>query len=153
MRNRTTKIYPMTNYKSAGERTIEDFLLDARIKYEHEPGIIVNDRGYQRIWYPDFGIPEYAMFIEYFGMKNDNVYDNGTKHKLKTYKENLIDVIAIYPSTLKGNYQQHILNEIYRTSNNRLLSLEEKIYRFEHPANKTNRHHSYHRNSNGYRRF
>ena len=117
--------------KSAGERTIADFLTNIRIKYNYEPAVLINDSGYNRIWYPDFGLPDYSVFIEYFGIKNDPVYDKETDYKLDAYSRNGIDVIPVYPSTLRGNFQGYILGEVYRTTNNRLLDLEEKIFRFE----------------------
>ena len=44
--------------KSRGERTIATFLDSVKIKYNYEPGILIKDRGYNRIYYPDFGRPK-----------------------------------------------------------------------------------------------
>ena len=41
-------------YKSEGERKIASLLDKLDIRYNYEPGILVNDSGYQRIRYPDF---------------------------------------------------------------------------------------------------
>ena len=115
-------------YKSKGERTIATFLDSVKLKYNYEPGILIKDRGYQRIYYPDFGLPKYDVFIEYFGIENNPVYDDRQRHKLKTFKENDIDVISVYPSTLKGNYQKYILHGIHQCVYDRLSDLEKKIY-------------------------
>ena len=133
-------IYSMRNeYKSKGERTIASFLDSVKIKYNYEPGILIKDRGYNRIFYPDFGLPRYDVFIEYFGIENDPVYDEGTRYKLKTFKENDIDVISLYPATLKGNYQEYILNELHRNVSGRMSDLEQTIanyssHRFSRPV-------------------
>ena len=115
-------------YKSEGERKIAALLDRLDIKYNYEPGILVNDGGYQRIWYPDFKLPQYSVFIEYLGIENDLQYDERTKHKLDTYRKMGIDVIPIYPSTLQGNYKRYIVGEIHRIISNRLSDLESKIY-------------------------
>ena len=114
-------------YKSKGEQTIASFLDSVNIKYNYEPGILIKDRGYSRIWYPDIGLPKYEVFIEYFGIENDPVYDERTRHKLETFRENDIDVISVYPSTLRGDYQDYILNELHRNVSGRMSELERTI--------------------------
>lgn len=114
-------------YKSKGEQTIATFLDSVNIRYIYEPGVLVNDNGYKRIWYPDMGLPKYDVFIEYFGIENDPVYDERTRHKLKTFRENDIDVISMYPTTLKGNYQEYILHELHRNVSGRMSDLERVI--------------------------
>ena len=115
------------DYKSRGERTIASFLDSVKIRYNYEPGILINDRGYQRLWYADFRLPIYDVFIEYFGIESDPFYDERTQHKLETYKKNEIDIISVYPSTLKGNYQEYILNELHRNVSGRMSALEQTI--------------------------
>jgi hypothetical protein len=115
-------------YKSVGERRIARMLDDVGIDYVYEPGLLVNDAGMQRIWYPDFGLPQYGMYLEYFGMVNDPAYDARTRHKLDVYRENKIDVISVYPENLKGNYCGRILNEVHQTMQHRLSDLESKLY-------------------------
>ncbi len=115
------------DYKSRGERTIATFLDSVNIRYIYEPGILVKDRGYSRIWYPDMCLPRYDVFIEYFGIENDPVYNERTQHKLKTFKENDIDVISVYPATLRGNYKDYILNELHLNVSGRMSELERMI--------------------------
>ena len=114
-------------YKSRGERTIASFLDSVKLKYVYEPVVVVNDRGYERRWYPDFGLPRYDVFIEYFGIENNPVYSERTRYKLETFKENDIDVISVYPATLRGNYQNYILNELHRNVSGRMSELERTI--------------------------
>jgi hypothetical protein len=117
-------------FQSEGERKIAAFLERYDIPYRYQPATLVNDRGYQRIWYPDFGLHKYSVFIEYFGMENDPVYDQRTRHKLDAYRKSDIAVVPVYPVTLKGNYEKTILKGIHQTVQNRVTDLEYKIKRF-----------------------
>ena len=70
------------NFKSKGEIKIADFLDETGIKYLYEQGILVEDyQQKQRIWYPDFYLPEFGMYIEYFGVVNDREYEKGIHKK------------------------------------------------------------------------
>lgn len=60
-------------------------------------------------------------------MENDPVYDERTNHKMETYRENEIDIIPVYPYTLKGNYHEYIKWGIYCTVFDRLKRLEDQI--------------------------
>jgi hypothetical protein len=122
-------------YKSKGERTIASFLDSVKIKYVYEPVVVVNDKSYERRWYPDFGLPKYDVFIEYFGIENDPVYDERTRYKLETFHENYIDVISVYPSTLRGKYQDYILNELHRNVSGRMSDLERTITNYSSHCN------------------
>ena len=122
-------------YKSRGERTIASFLDSVKFKYNYEPVVLVNDKGYERRWYPDFALSKYDVFIEYFGIENDPVYDERTRYKLKTFKENDIDVISVYPATLRGNYQDYILNELHRNVSGRMSDLERTINNYSSHRN------------------
>jgi len=133
-------IVSKNSYKSGGERKIAAFLDRAGIKFEYEAGVAIRERGYQRIWYPDFKLPEYNLFIEYLGIEQSPQYDQKSNYKLKTYQTNGIDVLALYPQDLKNGYEQKILKTIHN-------NLYQKVARIE------NRLHSYGRNrSFGYRR-
>ena len=51
------------HFKSEGERRIAYFLDDNRIRYQYEPGVLVNTAyDKPRIWYPDFHLPEFASY-------------------------------------------------------------------------------------------
>lgn len=123
------KYYPTRYiYKSEGERRIARMLEDSRIDFVYEPGLLVNDAGKQRIWYPDFGLPRYAVYIEYFGLENDPVYAARTHQKLEVYRENRIEVVPLYPGTLRGDYRSHVLHEVRQIQQARLADLESVIY-------------------------
>jgi len=116
-----------SSFKSRGERSIADFLESARIDYMYEPGVLVVDRGYQRLWYPDLGLPQYDVFIEYFGIEQDPEYDARSRHKLSTYQKNHIDVIPVYLHHLKADYGGYILDELHRCVSGRMSQLERTI--------------------------
>ena len=56
-------------FKSRGERKIAAFLDKNNIKYKYESGVLIyQTKNQPRIWYPDFKLPEFSTFIEYYGM-------------------------------------------------------------------------------------
>ena len=67
----------LLKFKSEGERRIASFLKDNSIKYQYEPGVLVNSWEHKpRIWYPDFYLPEFGTYIEYFGLAGRQNYDS-----------------------------------------------------------------------------
>lgn len=117
------------HFKSEGERKIAYFLDDNSIRYQYEPGVLVNSSyDKTRIWYPDFYLPAFASYIEYFGMVGKESYDEGIKTKLSTYQQMGMDVISIYPWTFSGDWQQYIMNELEKTTLRRYNDLKSKKY-------------------------
>jgi hypothetical protein len=122
---RTNRIH----FKSEGERQIAYFLDDNSIRYQYEPGVLINDlHDKPRIWYLDFGLPEFASYIEYFGLAGKSNYDEGIKTKLSTYKQMEMDVIPVYPWTFRENWPQYIMKELEKITLRRCDSLKAKKY-------------------------
>ena len=116
-------------FKSEGERRIARFLDDNAIRYHYEPGVLVKPYDDKpRIWYPDFHLPEFAAYIEYFGLIGKQNYDEGVKTKLSTYRQMGLDVIPIYPWTFTDNWQAYIMTELERTTLHRYNCLKSKKY-------------------------
>ncbi len=111
-------------YKSKGERIIADFLESINLPYNYEQGVLIRDRGYQRIWYPDFNLPDFNIYLEYFGREKDPHYDTSIKYKLATYQENNIDIIPVYPETLIADFGSYLSDEIYLSLHSKLTGLE-----------------------------
>ncbi|EFK08165.1 conserved domain protein [delta proteobacterium NaphS2] len=87
-------------FKSEGERRIAYFLNENAIRYQYETGVLVHaDDHKPRIWYPDFYLPEFGTYIEYYGLKGKRNYDSGIKRKETTYKRMGLEVIPVYPYT------------------------------------------------------
>ena len=114
-------------YKSKGEKTIAKLLNQYGIKFEYEPDIYLKEENKRYIWHPDFFLPEYQTIIEYFGIRGDDNYANGTKRKKKLYYQNHYNLIPVYPETLKKNYQTYILKNLHNYQKNKLIDLERKI--------------------------
>ena len=66
---------------------------------------------------PDFFLPEYDIYVEFWGMIDNEKYkENIFKPKMKIYKSNLIDMISLYPRNLENlerDFHQKLL-EIVR---------------------------------------
>ncbi|MEP0824446.1 MAG: hypothetical protein HRF40_03080 [Nitrososphaera sp.] len=99
--------------KSGGEKMIADYLHAHNIKYEYEKP--ASDSSNRRvISRPDFYLPEYDIYVEYWGMVNTEEpskrreYVKGMEWKMARYRENGLRVISIYPKDL-GN-----LDSIFR---------------------------------------
>lgn len=117
------------HFKSEGEHRIAYFLEDNSIRYQYEPGVLIHDpHDKVRIWYPDFGLPEFASYIEYFGMAGKPDYDEGVKTKLSTYKQMEVDVIPFYPWMFQENWQRYIMTELEKINLRRYDSLKAKKY-------------------------
>ena len=91
--------------KSGGEKLIANYLHDHNIIYEYEKP--VTDYSNRKISRPDFYLPEYDLYIEYWGMINTKdkmkrqEYIRGMKWKIAKYHENGVKFISIYPEDLQ----------------------------------------------------
>ena len=118
-----------THFKSEGERKIAGFLDGNSIRYLYEPAVLLKgpyDK--TRIWYLDFQLPEFAIYIEYFGLAGKQDYDEGIKTKLSAYKRMQMDVIPFYPKMFRENWQQHIMTELEKIALRRYDDLKSKKY-------------------------
>lgn len=133
-------MYQNNDYKSEGERVIAQVLDSMKIRYEHEAGVLINNRNYQRIWYPDFKLSDYSIYLEYFGITRNPNYDSQTRHKLDIYTQNGIDVIPVYPETLQTDFDRYLLDEIYTSIHSRLTGLERTVnnYRSKNAGYRSN---------------
>ena len=117
------------NFKSDGERRIA-YLLDTNsIKYRYESGVLINPpKSQPRIWYPDFYLPEFKTYIEYYGMAGHKQYDRGIKTKESTYTKTGIDVISVYPWMFSKDWQGYIMRELNRGILQKYRHLRRKPY-------------------------
>ena len=77
--------------RSRGEKEIADFLSRQGIRFIYEPRILL---GVYRV-HPDFYLPEFDIYIEYFGME-DADYQRKAAYKRGEYKRNGFLLIALY---------------------------------------------------------
>ena len=116
-------------FKSEGERKIAKFLQKNSIKYHYEPGVLVNSVYEKpRIWYPDFYLPEFGTYIEYYGLAGRQNYDRGINVKESTYSKIGLAVIPVYPWTFAENWQRYIMKELEKITVQRFRALKVKPY-------------------------
>jgi DNA helicase-4 len=94
--------------KSGGEKAIADFLTLRRIRYEYEPlveaGVWIFS---QKVSRPDFYLPDYDLYVEYWGMvdvadaDDREKYVRSMKWKMRQYHELGVRFISIYPRDLR----------------------------------------------------
>lgn len=104
------------------ERQIGDLLTQRHIPFVYEKPTAVMDRGLMRLLYPDFSL-QYGMLIEYFGINGNKNYMEQAKHKLRVYQANQLDTIPLYPSDIIPGWQDHLVDRIGHTLENRLRAL------------------------------
>ena len=125
------------NFKSEGERRIAYFLDHNSIRYQYEPGVLVaSPNGKPRIWYPDFFLPEFGTYIEYFGLAGGQDYDQGIRRKQEVYSSMRLDVISVYPWTFCEDWQEYIMRQLQRTAIRRYRKLMAKPYWSRHRSAK-----------------
>ena len=120
-------------FKSQGERRIAYFLDNYSIKYLYEPAVLVNSVDEKpRIWYPDFHLPEFGTYIEYYGLAGEKNYDRGIETKQSVYSKMGMEVISVYPWMFAENWKKYILKELERNTLRRYKNLTAKLYRTQH---------------------
>ena len=60
----------------------------------------------------DFYLPEFGMYVEYFGIVNNPEYDKGIRVKRNVYSKMGMDVIEIYPQMFARNWKEYLINKI-----------------------------------------
>ena len=81
-----------------------------------------------RLWYPDFYLPEFGSYIEYYGLAGRENYDRGIKTKQSVYSRMGLSVIPVYPWTFAENWQDYIMRELRQTVIRRYDDLMSKPY-------------------------
>ncbi|MDD5086711.1 MAG: hypothetical protein PHV16_03070 [Candidatus Nanoarchaeia archaeon] len=102
--------YKKNNYDSKAEKEIAAYFKRKNIIYNHHPNIKVP----KTFWIftlpflnitlePDFFLPEFNVFIEYWGLiENKDYKEKSYKFKKKLYKENDLELISLYPKNIKN---------------------------------------------------
>ena len=93
--------------RSNSERVIADYFSRSGIRYVYETPAM-SRWGIRRISRPDFYLPDYGAYVEYWGLVNlpDNFarsrYERSMRWKIAQYRQNGIRFVSLYPSEL-GN--------------------------------------------------
>ncbi len=80
------------NVRNRSEKRIADFLHKKNITFEYEKKLRLNNR----IYYPDFFLPDFNVYIEFFGWCHIPEYQSKVNEKISTYRENNIKCIYLY---------------------------------------------------------
>lgn len=95
--------------KSRSEKRIADYLYRNNIQYEYEkPAFTRGWIFHDKIANPDFYLPEYDVYIEYWGLvdaKNNHVryeYTRIMKWKMAQYHQNKIKFMSLYPNNMEN---------------------------------------------------
>ena len=130
------------NYKSEGEKRIGTYLQERKINFSYERPVAVVDSGKQKLWYPDFFLDNYHVLIEYLGMNGNQESAKINDYKRGVYRANRFDVIEVYPTDFKGDWQHKIDSGIRNTLERRVRDYASKP-RYggaSHSSAKTYRH-------------
>jgi hypothetical protein len=103
-----------------GEKETADFLSSLKIYWKfHHPVTISDEESLQRIYYPDFFLPEFGVFVEVCGADREKEY----KRRKKIYFDNNIKVIFL--ETFKDNYKwkSHFLEYLFKIQIDRMMIL------------------------------
>ena len=116
-------------YRSEGERRVAYFLEENQIRYQYEPGVLVKSpEGQPRIWYPDFYLPEFGAYIEYYGLAGRGSYDSGIRRKKQVYKTMEYEVIDLYPWSFAEDWRGYVMSELRSVVERRYQRLLGKPY-------------------------
>ena len=100
---------PHKNFDSKGEEIIAEYFERKNIRYNLHPVIKLP----KQFWvfnipfahfklHPDFFLPEFNVFVEYWGMIDNPEYKKNSNLKKKLYKDNGLEYISLYPKALKN---------------------------------------------------
>lgn len=101
--------------RSLGEKKIADYFFENRIKYTYENQAKTNTSAFRSgISHPDFYLPEYGIYVEYWGLidvgetEKRKKYREDMQWKMRKYNENGIKFISLYPwnlNDLNGSFR------------------------------------------------
>ena len=100
--------FKKNSFDSKAEEKIADYFMRKNIIYNHHPEIKVP----KPFWIfsipfvnlklePDFFLPEFDVFVEYWGMIDDPEYKkNSYDRKKRLYDDNALEFISLYPKNM-----------------------------------------------------
>ena len=106
-------------YKSYGEGRIAAVLDQYGVPYQYERPLLVIDRNRERIWYPDYWLPDASVAVEYFGLAGQPEYDRMSDHKTRVYAANGIGMLPVLREHLGRGLPDYLMGGIERILQNR----------------------------------
>lgn len=99
-------------FRSEGERRIAATLDEYGIPFVYEMRVPINDNGKSRTLRPDFYLPEFNLYIEYYGRVGNRAYDLRISQKQALYAANDLDVLPVYPWDLIQRWPEYLLEHL-----------------------------------------
>jgi len=125
-----TRVSHENQFKSNGERKIADVLSKYGIPFKYESQTLVQDEQQKpRIWYPDFYLPTFGIYIEFYGLSGTLDYDYLRSRKLRAYQRTGLEVISVDGSKPLREFEGYLLNQLYRVQHKRFQGIRSHIYR------------------------
>jgi hypothetical protein len=95
--------------RSKAEQTIADYFTRQNILYQYEKTAKTNNLIFkEKISKPDFYLPQYDLYVEYWGLldtedeRMNSRYKKMMRYKMARYHENKIRFVSIYPNNLSN---------------------------------------------------
>ena len=99
-------------FRSEGERRIAATLDEYQIPFIYEMKVPVNNNGKARTFRPDFYLPEFNLYIEYYGRVGNGEYDLRISQKQTLYAANNLNVLPVYPWNLIQRWPEYLLEHL-----------------------------------------
>ncbi len=96
------------NVRSLSELVIDNFLYDNNIKHVYEKSVYTEE---QKIYTADFYLPQFDIYVEFWGILNNYEYKRKREEKLQLYEQLNLRTIEIFPEHLKS-LSDYLLLEI-----------------------------------------
>ena len=118
--------------RSNSERVIADYFIRSSIRYVYEKPAM-SRWGFKRISRPDFYLPDYGVYVEFWGLVNlpnnsaRSRYERSMRWKIAQYHKNGIRFVSLYPSEL-GNLDAAFRFKLEQAIGRTLVSLRAKSF-------------------------
>ncbi len=94
--------------RAGGEKAIADFLFQNNIRYKYEKPARIRTWLFfrKKIGTPDFYLPDYSVYVEYWGMINAENRDIRYRYrhrmgrKISRYRQHKVKFISLYPDNI-----------------------------------------------------
>jgi len=99
-------------YRSDGERRIAATLEQYAIPFVYEQPVRIQANGRTKTLRPDFYLPEFNLYIEYFGRVGNQDYDLRTAEKQAAYAAKNLNLLPVYPWDLIQDWPNYLLDRL-----------------------------------------
>ena len=99
-------------FRSEGERRIAATLDQYGIPFIYEQPVGVRYKGRTQTFRPDFYLPEFNLYIEYYGRVGNQDYDSRTAEKQAAYAANDLNILPVYPWNLVQHWPNYLLDRL-----------------------------------------